>query len=251
MLPQARFPETSREGATLEYTMDDYDAYILNAFGVLNRGEAPIPGAVARIAQLRAAGKCLVVLTNAASYTRSGVLARYHRLGFDFTLEEVFSSRDVAFAHLPEVHGVWAAITSGDDDLSDVPAGHCVADLHAQPELLNTAAGFLFLSTARWSDADNAHLQRALHVQMRPVVVAIRTWWHHAITACRWSPVGTPKRSPQALAPPCPCSANLFATHSTRHCNGCPKFPRSGAQWSVTSCTPMSSAGQLPASAPS
>lgn len=172
MLPQAQFPETSRKGATLADTMDDYDAYILDAFGVLNRGEAPIPGAVQRIAQLRAAGKRLVVLTNAASYTRAGVLAKYHRLGFDFTLEEVVSSRDVAFAHLPEAHGVWAAITSGDDDLSDVPAGHCVADLHAQPELLNTAAGFLFLSTARWSHADNMRLQRALHVQMRPVVVA-------------------------------------------------------------------------------
>ncbi|MCA0962072.1 HAD-IIA family hydrolase [Salipiger bermudensis] len=172
ILPQASFPETSRTGRTLEDTMGDYDAYILDAFGVLNRGEAPIPGAVERIAQLRAAGKRLIVLTNAASYTRSGVLAKYHRLGFDFTLDEVVSSRDVAFAHLPEVQGVWAAITADGDDLSDAPAGHYIADLHTQPELLISAAAFLFLSTARWSDADNARLERALQFQMRPVIVA-------------------------------------------------------------------------------
>ena len=172
ILPQASFPETSRTGRTLEDTMGDYDAYILDAFGVLNRGEAPIPGAVERIAQLRAAGKRLIVLTNAASYTRSGVLAKYHRLGFDFTLDEVVSSRDVAFAHLPEVHGVWAAITAEGDDLSDAPAGHYIADLHTQPELLISAAAFLFLSTARWSDEENARLERALQFQMRPVIVA-------------------------------------------------------------------------------
>lgn len=57
VLPQACFPAVSRTGRTLEDTMEDYDAYILDAFGVLNRGEAPIPGAVARIAQLRAARK--------------------------------------------------------------------------------------------------------------------------------------------------------------------------------------------------
>lgn len=171
-LPQAQFPETSRMGRTLEDTMDDYDAYILDAFGVLNRGETPIPGAVARIEQLRAAGKRLIVLTNAASYTRSGVLAKYHRMGFDFTRDEVVSSRDVAFAHLPEVHGVWAAITSDDDDLSDAPVGHYIAALHEQPELMITAAAFLFLSTARWSDADNARLERALQFQPRPVIVA-------------------------------------------------------------------------------
>lgn len=172
ILPQAHFPETSRTGRTLEDTMGDYDAYILDAFGVLNRGEVPIPGAVERIAQLRAAGKRLIVLTNAASYTRSGVLAKYHRLGFDFTLDEVVSSRDVAFAHLPEVHGVWAAITADGDDLSDAPAGHYIADLHTQPELLISAAAFLFLSTARWSDEENARLERALQFQMRPVIVA-------------------------------------------------------------------------------
>ncbi|MEQ5871683.1 HAD hydrolase-like protein [Sagittula sp. NFXS13] len=172
MLPQAQFPEASRTGQTLEDTKDDYDAYILDAFGVLNRGETPIPGAVERIARLRAAGKRLVVLTNAASYTRSGVLAKYHRLGFDFSLDEVVSSRDVAFAHLPNVHGVWAAITDGEDDLSDLPPGHYVADLLAQPGLLNTAAGFLFLSAARWSHEDNARLRRALHTHARPVIVA-------------------------------------------------------------------------------
>lgn len=172
VLPQATFSKTSRTGATLEDTTGDYDAYILDAFGVLNRGEGPIPGAVERIARLRAAGKRLVVLTNAASYPRTGALEKYRRLGFDFSADEVVSSRDVAFAGLPAVQGVWAAITAPDDDLRDAPQGHDIADLFDDAALLDTAAGFLFLSTARWGEAEQIRLTEALNLRTRPLVIA-------------------------------------------------------------------------------
>ncbi len=173
-LPSATFPTTSHTGRDLSDTTDQFDAYILDAFGVLNRGETAIEGAMGRMAELRAAGKRLIVLTNAASYTRVEILAKYHRLGFDFTADEVVSSREVAFANLPKLADgqVWAAISAKGDDFGDVPALSIVKDLAEQPELLNTAGGFLFLSTARWNDTDTNALAEALQDNPRPLIVA-------------------------------------------------------------------------------
>ena len=123
VLPKAKFPKASQTGSSLKDTAEHFDAYILDAFGVLNRGETAIDGAVRRMSELRAAGKRLIVLTNAASYTRVEILAKYHRLGFDFTADEVVSSRDIAFANLPTLKDdqAWAAISAEGDDFSDAP----------------------------------------------------------------------------------------------------------------------------------
>ena len=106
-LPVATFPAMSHHVNSLAEVADRYDAFVLDAFGVLNVGDTPIPGAVGRMADLRAMGKrLLIVLTNAASYPRATALAKYHRLGFDFTSDEVVSTRDVAVAPLTlQSHG--------------------------------------------------------------------------------------------------------------------------------------------------
>ncbi len=169
-LPSADFPMTSHHARTLADIADRYDAFVLDAFGVLNVGDTPIPGAVARMADLRAMGKKLVVLTNAASYTRADALRKYRKLGFDFTADEVVSSRDVAVARLPALRqgGVWAAISAGQDGFSDISAR--VVDL------IDAAAwdadGFLFLSSARWSAALQTQLHDALKSRPRPLIVA-------------------------------------------------------------------------------
>ncbi|MEZ5797863.1 MAG: hypothetical protein R3D63_10535 [Paracoccaceae bacterium] len=71
---------------------------------------------------LRARGKRLVVLTNAASYTRTQLLEKYHRLGFDFSADEVVSSRDAAAARLQTVApgATWAAISAEGDSFADI-----------------------------------------------------------------------------------------------------------------------------------
>ncbi|GAA6197290.1 HAD family hydrolase [Pseudophaeobacter arcticus] len=173
-LPSAAFCQDSRTGRDLSDTAPDFDAYILDAFGVLNRGETAIEGAVEQMAALRALGKRLIVLTNAASYTRGEILAKYHRLGFDFDASEVVSSRDVAFANLPTLppSQVWAAAAAQGDDFSDAPATARIAHLADNPDLLNTAGGILLLSSARWREADTAAVVQALQHHPRPLVVA-------------------------------------------------------------------------------
>lgn len=171
-LPAARFPAQTLHLPSLEDVADHVDGFLLDAFGVLNVGETAIAGAVARMASLRARGKRLAVLTNAASYTRPQLLAKYHRLGFDFTADEVVASRDVAVAHLDRIArgAIWAAIGAAGDSFADIPAR--LADVFSDPSALDRADAVLFLSTARWSDRWQERLLDSLTRRPRPVVVA-------------------------------------------------------------------------------
>ncbi len=171
-LPTAEFPPMSARAETLAALAGQYDAFVLDAFGVLNVGEQAIAGAPGRIADLRAAGKAVLVLTNAASYTRETAAARYRALGFDFTVDEIVSSRDVAAAHLDRIapRVQWAAIAAEGDTFEDIAAD--VSDLLADDGLWETAGGFLFLSSIRWSAALQDRLAGALAARPRPLVIA-------------------------------------------------------------------------------
>jgi glycerol-1-phosphatase len=171
-LPQARYPARSLVLPSLDEVADDVDGFLLDAFGVLNVGETAIPGAVQRLARLRARGKRLAVLTNAASYTRAQLLAKYHRLGFDFTADEVVASRDVAVARLQATlpGATWAAIAAAGDTFADIPAR--LVDAVADPSALRKADGVLFLSTARWTPDLQTALIAALKERPRPLVIA-------------------------------------------------------------------------------
>jgi HAD superfamily hydrolase (TIGR01459 family) len=170
-LPAARFPAAAVMAATLDDVADRWDGFVLDAYGVLNVGATAIPGAVARMAGLRARGKRLVVLTNAASYPRVQALARYRAMGFDFTADEVVSSRDVAAAHLDALApgALWGAVAAPSDDFADIPAR--VRHL-AAPADWEAAEGFLLLSSDGWRAGTEARLVAALQVRPRPVVVA-------------------------------------------------------------------------------
>jgi glycerol-1-phosphatase len=168
-LPAARFAAASLHAANLAEVADRYDAFVLDAFGVLNVGNTPIPGAVARMAALRAMGKRLVVLTNAASYTRAAALVKYRKLGFDFRDNEVVSSRDVAAARLAP-GALWGVIAAAGDSFADLPGR--MVDVIDTPQGFDAADGFLFLSSARWTAALQDRLMQALAHRMRPLVVA-------------------------------------------------------------------------------
>jgi glycerol-1-phosphatase len=171
-LPVARFPDRSLTLPSLDAVADHVDGFLLDAFGVLNVGDTAIPGAVARLQSLRARGKRLAVLTNAASYTRAQLLAKYHRLGFDFTADEVVASRDVAVARLDRIApgATWAAISAAGDSFADI-AEHLI-DAIADPGALDAADAILFLSTARWSPDLQQRLAVSLSRNPRPLVIA-------------------------------------------------------------------------------
>lgn len=172
LLPQARFDGQPQPIRDLDAVLDRYDAFVLDAFGVLNIGETPIPGAVERIARMRARGCAVVVLTNGASQPRAAALAKYRRMGFDFTEAEVVASRDVAAAALgrwPEVR-LWATMGPEGAGLDDIPAR--LEPLAGDPGLYHHAGGFLFLGSEGWTEARQAALAEALAARPRPLVVA-------------------------------------------------------------------------------
>ncbi|HSF63210.1 MAG TPA: HAD hydrolase-like protein [Paracoccaceae bacterium] len=171
-LPPATHPAQAITLPTLEEVADHVDGFLLDAFGVLNLGDTAIPSAVARMASLRARGKRLIVLTNAASVPRPALVAKYRRLGFDFAEDQVVSSRDVAAARLDSIApgATWAAIAAPGDDFADIPAR--LMDAIDRPSALDDADAILFLSTARWTPAWQDRLRRALERRPRPLVVA-------------------------------------------------------------------------------
>ncbi|MGA0541988.1 HAD-IIA family hydrolase [Neotabrizicola sp. VNH66] len=170
-LPQTDFPpEPQARSTTLEDVADRWDGFILDAFGVLNVGETPIPGAVDRMARLRAMGKKLCILTNAASFPRSEAVSKFRRLGYDFTADEIVASRDVAAAALDGLDpgATWGAIAREGDDFADLP----VPAFDLLDGDWDRADAILFLAAARWTPAHQARLIHAMEARPRLLVVA-------------------------------------------------------------------------------
>ncbi len=152
----------------LSEVMDRYDAFVLDGFGVLNVGEAAIPGARERVAEMRAAGKIVIVLTNAASLASAGSVAKYQRLGFDFTADEIVSSRDVAMAAMAKLPAGTRWGTTPGGSMEGIDA----LPLETDPAPYLDADAILYLSGAEWDEARQAMLVGALQANPRPVVVA-------------------------------------------------------------------------------
>lgn len=170
-LPAARFPDATRQIDSLGDLMDEIDAFVLDGFGVLNVGETAVPGAVERIAQLRAAGKALLVLTNSATYPAAELVARYGRLGFDVAPDEIVSSRDVLAEALKgedpaTLWGVAATPRSAIEDLA--PRAVLLGDAAADYARVD---GFVLLSSGDWCAGRQALLVDALAARPRPVLV--------------------------------------------------------------------------------
>lgn len=169
-LPSAQFPKTPQACAHLAAVAAHVDAFVLDAFGVLNVGATPIPGAVDRIAELRAMGKKLIVLTNAASDDHAFAIRKFQGLGFDFSGDEIITSRDVCVghiqAHLPD--GKWGAICKKSDNLEDIDLNVVAWTANQQVDV----DGFLMLSSERIDDPLMRALEEALNAKSRPLICA-------------------------------------------------------------------------------
>lgn len=169
-LPPAPPGGTAKHVADLGALVDDFDVILLDAYGVLNVGDTPVPGAPGRVKALQRAGKRVMVLTNGASFPAVHALAKYHRLGYDFTIDNVIASRDMLLAHLagqaPLRFGAMAHKASALDELGgDV---HLLDDNRAG---YDRAEGFLLIGTQEWSEARQDMLVESLRQNPRPVLV--------------------------------------------------------------------------------
>jgi HAD superfamily hydrolase (TIGR01450 family) len=167
-LPGMAAPREMTDISTILDIADRIDAFVFDAFGVLNLGERLIKGADRRLEDLRARDVAIRVLTNAASYDRAGAIAKFQRLGLRLHDSEIVTSREAALQGLPAgMLGVIAADADGLTDISRpcVRLGDHAADYDA-------VDAFLFLSAANWSEERQKLLLHSMDRRARPVIVA-------------------------------------------------------------------------------
>lgn len=170
-LPAARPPGESLYADSLEDIADRFDVFLLDAFGVLNIGEEPIPQVSGRIERLRDAGKRVMVLTNAAGRPKYTLVEKYRRLGYDFAAEDIVSSRATlieALASEPDRH--WGVMIADSAELDDL-AKFKTTRLGEEPEPYRAVDGILLLGSADWTEARQRMLENAIAERPRPVWV--------------------------------------------------------------------------------
>lgn len=170
-LPDARFPDTSQVVDNLADLTDRIDVFLLDAFGVLNVGEAAIPGAPERIRDLQYAGKTVMVVSNAAGYPKRLLLEKYARLGFYFAPDDVLTSREVLLTNLatraPIRYGLMASQVFGREELEQLNAVFLEEDL----AVYDSVEAFLMIGTAEWTEARQLLLEQSVVKNPRPVLV--------------------------------------------------------------------------------
>ncbi len=167
-LPVADFGAETKPANSLLDVAGEVDAFVFDAFGVLNVGDTPIPGAAERLDQLRDAGHAIRILSNAASYNHDRATEKFHRLGMRVEPHEIITSRDAALQELDDM--LWGCIAAPSDDLSDISTAKLRLD--DDPAGYDKAEGILFLSTETWSAERQCILTESLLANPRPVVIA-------------------------------------------------------------------------------
>lgn len=146
--------------------VDQYDAFLFDAYGVLVDAGGVCTGAHAALAAVRAAGKPLRVVTNDASRLPPNAAARFARVGLPITADEIVTSGQLIAGHVA-THGLAGAraLVLGSDDarsyardaglVAIAPAELGRADIDAV--LVCDDAGFALL------EGINAALTAAVH----------------------------------------------------------------------------------------
>lgn len=172
---QHRLPRARRSGRARKADFADivapFDLILFDAYGVLNVGESAISGATRSISALRSSGKSVAVVSNSAGYPKSRMMARYAKLGFDFTPGEVVTSREALLHRLEsEQSRRWGVMLNPDTDPGEIAALDSVI-LTDEPGDYDRVEGFLLIGSDGWTENRQALLEAALHRQLRPVLV--------------------------------------------------------------------------------
>ncbi len=151
---------------------DDYDCVVLDGFGVLNIGAKPLPAMPAIVAQLQAAQKTVLVLTNGATVPTRLRPDYYADLGYVFSADHIISSRDVAKRGLRDApsHWRWGVSANATSMLGELAIDGVRLDREAADYA--NADAFLLLSSGAWDLSRQEFLEAALRRRARPVYVA-------------------------------------------------------------------------------
>ena len=171
LLPTAHMPSESNHAKDLGEIADQFDVFLLDAFGVLNVGETPIPSAKKRVSLLRNMSKRTLLLTNGARHPAEQVLRKFLNFGFNFDLSDIVSSRDALTAAIPPLPdgGFWGVMSSQNSQVESL--GVPWRRLEDEKSAYDAASGFLLLSASEWTDTRQFLLRESLANTPRPILV--------------------------------------------------------------------------------
>ena len=152
VLPQPNMPEP-RKTDRLTDILDQFDALILDGFGVINVGPDKIDGIEALMRGAQERGIIIIILTNSASHPSSLIAQKYTNWNLSIKPHHVVSSRDAIEFLLKQMPPPQPIMT----------LGHNVTPLGYKGELtaaddFSAAESFVMLGTTSWDSADQARL---------------------------------------------------------------------------------------------
>jgi ribonucleotide monophosphatase NagD (HAD superfamily) len=170
-LPAKPPPVVPERVAGIGAILDRFDLVILDAWGVLNRGDTPIPSARAAVAAMRASGMLVAVLSNDASAERQVSVATHRRRGFPFAPDEIVAGLDLLPETLERL-----ALRSPVGLIADSPVSlqaltGPMVRLGDDRTAYDRVSGCVFLSSDGWTEARQALLQESLARAPRPLIV--------------------------------------------------------------------------------
>ncbi len=170
VLPKANFPTASIRISHISEISEQFDVFLLDAFGVLNVGQEVIPGAPEWVGALQSAGKKVLVVANGATFSPSVSLKKYQDFGFDFDPRDIIASRNILADALngrdEKLWGVMASTGGAIDELSV----NCI-QLGQDPADFERVEGFIFLGSGEWTLMQQAMIVASLQRRPRPVFV--------------------------------------------------------------------------------
>ena len=152
--------------------LDNFDALLLDAFGVLNSGSSLVPGIVETLDKAREKGITLLVVTNGASNNSSIKRDQLSNLGLEFSQDEIISSREAAeiFLTYNKPNGPLGVMGNTGNDFI-IPDLNCI-ELEQDYSMFDEVNSFILLGTLQWDTVWQDILCESLKNNPRPLFVA-------------------------------------------------------------------------------
>ena len=156
----------------LENILDNFDALLLDAFGVLNIGSSLIPGIIKTLEKARQKNIALLVVTNGASNNSFKKIDQLASLGLEFSNDEIISSRETAeiFLSFNQPDGPLGVLGNIGNNFN-IPNLSCF-ELEQDLDMFDEMNSFILLGTLQWDTVWQEILFNSLIANPRPLFVA-------------------------------------------------------------------------------